>query len=380
MNRHVKSIRIKDFQNHEDTFLTFGPGLTVITGTSDSGKSAIYRAFMFALQNEGKPYDVREKQKNAEVTIIFKNDDYLKRTKGTVNEIEYQYFGKEIVKHSKFGTDYPKDVLEFIGHIPKTANDSLPFANQDNKLFLINGSDLSIPRDISKLLGIDDLEQAASLLNSEVTKISGDIKRFNSEIETTKTKLEPFENLDQKIESLNELKKLIKSYESLELEIDDIKKFNNNFQKTYKQYAECNNEKIKYENLQEIYNENIPELSQNYNNFSDGLKLIENISSKVSQFKVVEKKYNHFYGISEGDIGQLITECDSKHNELLIIQNLDTDIENTNFEIDSRKDDIDKFNKIITKCDEEIEALETYARENFESCESCGRFCVCQRI
>ena len=90
MNRHIDNIRIRDFQNHEDTFLTFCSGLTVITGTSDSGKSALYRSLMVAFQDYFRKHDVRDGQKNAEITINFVNGDYLKRTKGTVNEIEYQ--------------------------------------------------------------------------------------------------------------------------------------------------------------------------------------------------------------------------------------------------------------------------------------------------
>ena len=380
MNRHIESIRIKNFQNHEDTFLTFGPGLTVITGSSDCGKSAIYRAFMFVFENEWKSYDVKNGEKNTEITVIFKNGDYLKRTKGTVNEVEYQYFGKELVKHAKFGSDLPKDVVEFIGYTPRTAHAYVPFANQEDKLFLINSTDTSIPKDISKLLRIDDLEQAGSLLNSEVNKISGDIKRVSAELESTKTKLKPFENLDERIENLNSLKNLIQDYENLESDIDTLEEFIDVFYKAHKQYVECKNEKIKYEALEELYSVVIPELTQNYNEFSDGLDLIENISTKVIQYKTSEKNYNHYYEIAEGDIGQLISYCDSANTELLAIENLDSDLEITNSKINSRLEDIEKLNQIIKQCDEEIESLETYARENFETCESCGRFCVCQRL
>jgi peptidoglycan hydrolase CwlO-like protein len=100
----------------------------------------------------------------------------------------------------------------------------------------------------------------------------------------------------------------------------------------------------------------------------------------VTQYKTAEKSYNHYYEIAEGDIGQLISNCDSIHTELLTMEKLDSDIENTNSKIDAKLEDIEKLNQIIKECDEEIESLETYARENFESCESCGRFCVCQRL
>jgi DNA repair exonuclease SbcCD ATPase subunit len=240
--------------------------------------------------------------------------------------------------------------------------------------------DTEIPKDISKLLRIDDLEQAGSLLNSEVNKISADIKRVSAELDSTKTKLKPFENLDERIENFNKLKDLIQDYENLESEIDNLEEFVDDFYKAYKQYVDCKNEKIKYEALEELYGTIIPELTKNYNDISDGLILIENISNKVTQYKTAEKSYNHYYEIAEGDIGQLISNCDSIHTELLTMEKLDSDIENTNSKIDSKLEDIKKLNQIIKECDIEIESLETYARENFESCESCGRFCVCQRL
>ena len=380
MNRHINSIRIKDFQNHEDTFLTFCSGLTVITGTSDSGKSALYRSLMVAFQDYFRKHDVRDGQKNAEITINFVNGDYLKRIKGTVNEIEYQYSGQDLVKHTKFAKTLPKDVLDFIGYIPKTSTSSLPFANQEDKLFLINASEESLHKEISRLLGIDDLEEAATLLNSETNKISGDIKRVSAEIDVTKEKLKPFEDLDQRIDKLNQLKQLIENYESTESEIAELEDFRNDCTKTYKEYVDCANEKIKYETLEQFYSENIPKLTKRFNEFSDGLELIENITNIVSKSKDAEKKYNHFYQIAEGEIGQLISECDVKYSELSTIQDLDTDLQNTTFEIDTRIENIQKLNETISQCDEEIQILEKYARENFESCESCGRFCVCQRI
>jgi hypothetical protein len=66
--------------------------------------------------------------------------------------------------------------------MPKTSTSALPFAMQAERYFLINLSDEAIPKEISKLLGIDDLEDAAALLNSENTKISVDIKKLVLEL------------------------------------------------------------------------------------------------------------------------------------------------------------------------------------------------------
>ena len=76
----------------------------------------------------------------------------------------------------------------------------------------------------------------------------------------------------------------------------------------------------------------------------------------------------------------MIQECDTYHSELIDIQNLKTDIETTDLDINSSIENIDSHNKIISDCNDKIAELEDYAREHFEKCESCGRFCTCQRL
>lgn len=108
MNRHIESIRIQDFQNHQDTYIKLVPGLNLITGSSDSGKSAIIRALSTAYLDVFRKQDVRDGQKNAQITLNFKNGDYYKRIKGDTNELEFQYADKELQKHSRFSKTFHK--------------------------------------------------------------------------------------------------------------------------------------------------------------------------------------------------------------------------------------------------------------------------------
>ncbi len=47
----ISSIRIQNFQSHEDTFIEFHPGVCVVVGSGDSGKTAIHRALRWAQSN-----------------------------------------------------------------------------------------------------------------------------------------------------------------------------------------------------------------------------------------------------------------------------------------------------------------------------------------
>lgn len=372
MNRQIKSIRIQDFQNHQDTFFELKPGLNLFTGSSDNGKSAISRSLHLAFLDYFRKYDVREGQKNAKVTITYNNGDWYSRTKGDTNEIEYQREGQEVVKHSRFSKNIPQDVTEFLGYIPKTLSGALPLANQEEKYFLITLSDEALPKEISRLLGIDDLEEAASLLGSEVIKISVDIKRVSGEIENTKEKLEPFEDLDEKIENLNEFKKMIAEYEALEKEITEINDLYTEYQKIGKQYTDCKAEKEKSETLFQFLLDSIPLLEKQFNEISHGLILNENILKTRQKFKITKDKYNIFYEIAEGTIGNLISECVNQHTILDEITNLDNYLSEISIDIDIKSKDIEAQNKIIANCDEKIKELEKYLTDNFEVCDVCG--------
>ena len=372
MNRHIKSVRIQDFQNHEDTYFELKTGLNLFTGSSDSGKSAISRSFHLVLLDYFRKHDVRDGQKNAKITITFQNGDWITRTKGDTNEIEYQVEGQEIVKHSRFSKNIPKDVLDFLGFMPKTSSGALALANQEEKFFLITLSDEALPKEISRLLGIDDLEEAASLLGSEINKISGDIKRVVAEIENTKTKLEPYADLDDKIENLNTFKKLISEYEALETEIDEINNAYSEYLKIGKQFTDCKNEKEKFESIYEFLSNDIPVLEKQYNDISEGLILNENILKTREQYKVTRDKYDIFYEIAEGKIGNLISVCVNQYTSLEEITNLDTNICEITLDIETKNKAIETQNEIILDCNEQIKILEQYLKDNFKVCDICG--------
>jgi DNA repair ATPase RecN len=372
MNRHIKSVRIQDFQNHQDTFFELKTGLNLFTGSSDSGKSAISRSFHLVLLDYFRKHDVRDGQKNAKITITFQNGDWITRTKGDTNEIEYQVEGQEIVKHSRFSKNIPKDVLDFLGFMPKTSSGALALANQEEKFFLITLSDEALPKEISRLLGIDDLEEAASLLGSEVNKISGDIKRVAAEIENTKTKLEPYADLDEKIENLNKFKKLISEYEALEAEIAEINDLYTEYLKIGKQFTDCKNEKEKFESIYEFLSNDIPVLEKQYNDISEGLILNENILKTREQYKITKDKYDVFFEISEGEIGNLISVCVNQYTSLEEITNLDSDICEITLDIETKNKAVETQYEIISDCNEQIKILEQYLKDNFEVCDICG--------
>jgi len=47
----IKYLQIQNFQSHKDSLLEFDPGVNVIVGSSDSGKTAVIRALRWLVWN-----------------------------------------------------------------------------------------------------------------------------------------------------------------------------------------------------------------------------------------------------------------------------------------------------------------------------------------
>ena len=165
---------------------------------------------------------------------------------------------------------------------------------------------------------------------------------------------------------------MITEYEALEKEISEINDLFAEYQKIGKQYTDCKTEKEKSETLFQFLSNGIPVLEKQFNEISDGLILNENILKTRQQFKITKDKYDIFYEIAEGTIGNLISECVNQHTIQDEITNLDNDLSEISIDIEIKSKDIEAQNKIIANCDEQIKELEQYLKDNFEVCDICG--------
>lgn len=81
--RYITSLELENFQCHARTLLTFSPGLNVIVGPSDQGKTAIIRALRWVLYNEPRGSDfVRVGAESCRVTVTFDDGTRITREKG----------------------------------------------------------------------------------------------------------------------------------------------------------------------------------------------------------------------------------------------------------------------------------------------------------
>jgi DNA repair exonuclease SbcCD ATPase subunit len=146
----IKSIHLKNFQCHVDRTIEFDPGINIIVGESRKGKSAIFRAMLFALLNESKKTNiVNWDAKFAEVTVDI-NGSTIVRTKGTTRN-EYKI---DDLLLKAFGVDVPEEIKKI------TKIDEINVERQHDPYFLISETAGNLGKYFNELVGLDCIDEA----------------------------------------------------------------------------------------------------------------------------------------------------------------------------------------------------------------------------
>lgn len=207
-------ISISNFQSIKKAELNLG-GFTMITGSSNLGKSAVRRAFATALYNDWSPSYIRHGNKETSITLT-RDDNVIQIEKGSKNT-----FVVNGTAYNKIGTAVPEE-YEKLGWLPlETQGETyrLNIATQLEPLFMIGTTDSENTRILNSALKVDIFEEAARLSNTDARsyetsakEVKKDLENLNSEIKEIDTKLKDLESIKNKLEVLEKHYRLIQQY------------------------------------------------------------------------------------------------------------------------------------------------------------------------
>jgi exonuclease SbcC len=216
--RYIVKVRIENFQSHEDTEFELSPGINLLVGSSDAGKSAVLRAINLAYHNQPRGNDfIRQGCDEARVHIWWNDGCYLCRIKG-------EHRNAVLIKdkdgfeegYERIGATLPPEVLAVLGNPPiDEESGPIAYADQHQPLFLVTLSSSELPRTISRLTGIDDFEEAAELLNKKANTANRQIKDSTKRIENYNEQLKTYDSLDAQLNHMDKM-------EHLSEQIDEI--------------------------------------------------------------------------------------------------------------------------------------------------------------
>ena len=309
--KKIKSLTLENFQSHKHLYVEFSEELTIITGTNNSGKTAIFRALDY-IYNFGKkghgsfdPSYVSHKAAFCKIIVEFVDGTKLVRvksgSKGDKNSIQiYNREDELIYEKLKADKAYDQFVTDFLGN-PTYDEEmgSLAFVEQNQPPFLISLTPLKIPEAFARLIKSSDFDNAVKILKSENNTYSSSAKTIESDIVDYEQDLLEYEGLDDLIKIVEENDEIILVNDELDITINNLNKIREDALNYRSKIKLLEKENVADQNFLDQLEDldSYIELKQKIKNLKNIKVSIENMESSIEQLAKENEKDS--YLISE---------------------------------------------------------------------------------
>jgi len=175
----IKKLTLENFQNHVNDSYEFSPSINIITGSSNSGKTSLFRAIYYILENRPKGTS-RIRHGESSMSVELETDKgVIKRFRNkTQNAYEVQGVHLEAM-----GGNVPKEVLEFLNL------SDLNIQKQFSEPFLLGLSPAQRATELNNLLHLEDAEVAQDFIRRKEAEAKKNKKELESRIEVLEKEL-----------------------------------------------------------------------------------------------------------------------------------------------------------------------------------------------
>jgi exonuclease SbcC len=374
-SRYIEEVQLINFQDHADTTIKFTNGINLIVGSSDAGKSAVLRALNYVFHNSMKG-DSFIRVGTAECSVRVKFSDGIEVTRikgGDTNSYVLKDVEGNHHTYSKVGQTVPDPVRKALGSPPlDDKKKPISYADQMSSLFLVDLSPTDLPRTLSELTGIQNLQTAAELLQKNSRSFDRSIKEKIEKIDKLKVDLDNYSYVDK---DLNKIQEIETKLEVIEQDNQKVK--------SSRAYIEANNEIAKEaKKIKEALSKDkiildikdkFDSLNESYQLFVKGKSYFQIHASKIKEYK--KKK-------SEVDALELFLSEENKNNFILINDKLQKvnksesylekndslmdSIETSETNITNEQNKVIKFKKILNELKKKLQASGNW-------CDACDR-------
>lgn len=198
---NILAVRIQGFQSHTDSLINLGPGLNVITGPSDSGKTSVIRAVRWVAFNEpqGEAF-VNETVGEALVTLHMDNGLLInkRRKKGKTSYLLQMNPNDEGSLFEK--SEVPEEIKTALGITKQSFGDfvtALNFAFQLEAPFLISETASAGAKILGKLAGTEAVDLAVKSVSKDTYQARQERQQGEKDVAKINTQLLEYADLDQ---------------------------------------------------------------------------------------------------------------------------------------------------------------------------------------
>jgi len=190
----IHSIELKNFQSHADTTLALAPGLNIVRGPTNCGKTAVVRAIRWCLYGDGNWQSLcRNGTSHVAVTITFADGITVCRERDTkTNRYTLTRPEAEPVIFDSIGKDVP-DEIQLATGFRKVELDGKPesvnLLLQHDPLFLLADAPSAVQRKLGILTQAERLEAAGRTCHTESLRARHQIEELDKQLLVTRAQL-----------------------------------------------------------------------------------------------------------------------------------------------------------------------------------------------
>lgn len=354
----IKTLKTKNFECWKKIELSFSPGVNIICGPSDQGKSSIIRMIEYLCFNKPSGTSFRsdfltDKKESTLVEGVFKDkkEVTISRERNLTSKNEYRINNKSFVA---LRTDVPNEVSQ----ITKMTDVNIQSQHPNDQYFLLTKKPGQVAKELNKVSGLEIMDKAMSDINSQVREANSELKIYQKEIETTKSYLEETSWAEKAIKEKEKLIQEKQTIYKLQEQIDDLELIITKIQKIDTLLQKSKNIPKALKTLQELETQK--------QEISDIAKKKETIENSLNAIKKIDLKLKAYQSIKKSQIALKAIEKQAEQ-----IKTINNRIE----QIQSIIEPLILVEKQIKKEDKEFELLysEFTHRLKTEPCPVCNR-------
>ncbi|AYP68402.1 exonuclease [Bacillus phage vB_BboS-125] len=224
---YITGVSIQGFQSHTGSFLQLGPGLNVITGPSDSGKTAVIRAVRWVAFGEPSG-DAFVNEKTGEALVAIQMDNGVTITKRRKSKKTTYLLqadpGDEGQLFEK--AEVPEEVKVALGINKQTFGDfvtALNFAFQLEAPFLISETASAGAKILGKLAGTEEVDGAIKDVSKDTYQARQERSQAEKDIAEVNGQLLEFAGLEQEKQLLETIEYLLGEVEADVNNLENLK-------------------------------------------------------------------------------------------------------------------------------------------------------------
>ncbi len=208
----IKVLALKNFQGHSKTKLTLHPGINILCGPSDAGKSSVLR--MLELVTTNRPAGDAYRKTGTDHTaggVVTTEGSVLREKSKTKNQYR---IGAETYKALQ--SSVPEEVTKLLNLGPENIQ------SQSELYFLLNETPGKVAKKLNEVVGLDEMDTAQQDINSRTKKINAERKFVDKELGTHTAYLESLEYVPEADEALKGIQVSLRETRGVEGNIETL--------------------------------------------------------------------------------------------------------------------------------------------------------------